>query len=168
MVLDPHQPVIFSRLRYHRQHCHFVARSTKPVSGARWESIYRLTAPCSSCLPPGEMNWWLERISASHLNCAPISRLLEPNKRSIGRPRAINPEAYRRILIHRRGKKSLKEIAEAIQESDGVSCTRQTVWRAINFYPPYNAPAYRQIAEELGFMPHAEITATLLVERSRT
>lgn len=51
--------------------------------------------------------------------------------------------------------KSLNEVATAIQESDGVSCTRQTVWRAAHFYPPYDAPEYVAVAEELGMPAQA-------------
>lgn len=69
----------------------------------------------------------------------------------LGRPRAFAPEAYRRILIHLASGKSLREASEAISESDGLYFTRQTVWRAAHFYPPYDSPQYREIAEAIGF-----------------
>ncbi len=150
MVVDLHQPVIFSRLRYHHADCRFVGRATSPEPGQRWEAIYRLAAPCSSCLPKSELTWWLQKIASSHQNCSPYAVLSDPVESPIGRPRAFDPDTFRRVLIQVRGGKSYRKVAEAIADSDAVFCTRATVWRAVNGYSPYDGPEYRRVAAEVG------------------
>jgi hypothetical protein len=150
---DLHQPVIFSRLRYHRAECRFIARTSFPVCGPRWEAVFSLKSPCASCLPRLEMAWWLQQITSCHQNCAPHSLLSVPITKPKGRPRAFDPDAYRRVLIHLRDGLSLREVAETMSESENVSCTRQTVWRAVHGYPPYDSQPYRAVAKEVGFTP---------------
>lgn len=148
---DETSSVIFTRSAYHREGCKFLVRASQPESAPRWQALYRMTPPCRICWRAQEMNWWLRYVRWFHTNCSPHSHLRQPVKVAFGRPRAFDLMTFKRILIHLRGGRSYREVAKAISESEGVSCTRQTVWRAVNAYSPYDQPDYRDIATELGF-----------------
>lgn len=149
---DWHKILIAASSRFHTESCPHLARVADPREIPLYRTFFDFIWPCRSCHTSEEFANWLQTAKSFHINCSPhrpfgIGKSSKGLKRPIGRPRAFSPRAFKRILIHLRDGRSYREVAEAIQESEGVSCTRQTVWRAAHLKKPYDSPEYRAIAE---------------------